>query len=78
MTGHESLGRWSEDKFLLDFDGAKIRRVDLPSRVTFRVVPLLRIKHQEGMRQGEGKKYLRESCFHCIKCSVANSLTALM
>ena len=23
-------------------------------------------------------KYLRESCYHCIKCSIANSLTALM
>ena len=35
-------------------------------------------KHREGIRQGEGKKYPRKSCHHRIKCSVANSLTALM
>ena len=23
-------------------------------------------------------KYLKESCYHCIECSVANSLAALM
>ena len=23
-------------------------------------------------------KYLRESCYHCIKCSAANSLATLM
>ena len=35
-------------------------------------------KHHESIRQREVKKYLRESCYHCIKCSVANSLAALM
>ena len=35
VTGHESSGRWSEDKCLLDFDDAKVKRVDLPSRATF-------------------------------------------
>ena len=24
------------------------------------------------------KKYLRESCYHCIECSIANFLAALM
>ena len=32
-------------------------------------------EHTGGM---EAKKYLRESCYHCIKCSVSNSLDALM
>ena len=35
-------------------------------------------KHKEWIRQGEGKKYLRESCYHHIKCSETNSLAALM
>ena len=43
VTGHESSRRWSGDKLLLGFGGVEVRRVDLPSRVTFRAVPLLRI-----------------------------------
>ena len=43
VTGHESSGRWSEDKFLICFDGAKVRKVDLPSIATFWAIPLLRI-----------------------------------
>ena len=43
VTSHESSGRWSEDKFLICFDDAKVRKVDLPSRATFRAVPLLRV-----------------------------------
>ena len=43
VTGHENSGRWSEDKFLICFDGAEVRKVDLPSRATFRAIPLLRI-----------------------------------
>ena len=35
-------------------------------------------KYQEGTGQRKAMKYLRESCYHRIKCSVANSLTALM
>ena len=35
-------------------------------------------KYQEGTRQRKIIKYLRENCYHCIKCSVANSLAALM
>ena len=26
----------------------------------------------------EAQKYLREKCYHCIECSVANSLAALI
>ena len=35
-------------------------------------------KYQKGTGQREAMKYLRESCYHCIKCSAANSLAALM
>ena len=35
-------------------------------------------KHQEFIGQREAKKYLRESYYHHIKYSVANSLATLM
>ena len=35
-------------------------------------------KHQECIGQRKAKKYLRESCYYCIECFVANSLTALI
>ena len=35
-------------------------------------------KYQEGTAQREAMKYLRESCYHYIECSAANSLTTLM
>ena len=35
-------------------------------------------KYQEGTGQREAIKYLRESCYHDIECSVANLLAALM
>ena len=35
-------------------------------------------KYQEGPGQREAIKYLRESCYHDIECSVANLLAALM
>ena len=35
-------------------------------------------KYQEGIRQREVVKCLRESCYHRIKCSVVNFLAALM
>ena len=35
-------------------------------------------KYQKGTGQREAMKYLRESCYHRIKCSAANSLAALM
>ena len=34
--------------------------------------------HPKGMGQMRIMKYLRESCYHCIECSVANSLAALI
>ena len=35
-------------------------------------------KYQEESGQMKVMKYLRESCYHCIKYFVANSLTVLM
>ena len=35
-------------------------------------------KYQEGTGQREAIKYLWESCYHDIECSVANLLAALM
>ena len=34
--------------------------------------------YPESTRQREAMKYLRESCYHRIECSVANSLTTLI
>ena len=34
--------------------------------------------YHESLGQREAMKYLRESYYHCIECSVANSLAALM
>ena len=34
--------------------------------------------HHESTGQRESMKYLRESYYHCIECSVANSLAILM
>ena len=34
--------------------------------------------HHECTGQRGTMKYLKESCYHCIECSVANSLVALM
>ena len=34
--------------------------------------------HHEGTGQKAIMKYLRESCYHRIECSVTNSLAALM
>ena len=35
-------------------------------------------KYQEGIRQREVKKYLRESYYHRIECSTTNSLAVFM
>jgi len=35
-------------------------------------------KHYRSIGQREVLKYLRESCYHRIECSVANSLATLM
>ena len=39
---------------------------------------IVKDKYQEGTRQREVMKYLRESCYHRIECSTTNSLAAFM
>ena len=39
---------------------------------------IVKDKYQEVTRHEKDKKYLRKGCYHRIKCSAANSLTALM
>ena len=42
------------------------------------VYPIDKNTYHESTGQRETMKYLRESCHYCIKCSAANSLSALM
>ena len=55
-----------------------VRRCILLSRVTFQEVLLIRICIVNIQDKMGVEKYLVESCYHRIKCSVANSLAALM
>ena len=41
------------DKFLIFYNGAKVRRVDLPSRATFRAIPLLRMSIRKERDMGK-------------------------
>ena len=57
---------------------AKVKSYGLPSRS---IVPgdfVDKEIHQESTRQWKAMKYLRDSCYHRIEYSVANSLAALM
>ena len=57
---------------------AEVRRCGLPSKS---IVPRDSIDkdiHHESTGQMKVMKYLRESYYHHIECSVANSLAALM
>ena len=71
------MGRQSEEEYLLG--QAKHRsdidpndQSDLPRSSNDRDV-----RHKRTRKMGI-QKYLRESCYHRIECSVANSLVALM
>ena len=70
-------GRYSKEEDLLE--PAKNRsntylndQSDLPVKFNDKNIPH---KH---MRRKKTQKYLKESCYHCIECSVANSLATLM
>ena len=54
------------------------RRCNLPSRSNIQGNSIDKDTHHEGTGQRETMKYLRESCYHRIECSVANSLVTLM
>ena len=71
------MGRQSEEVYLLE--QAKHRsnidpndQSDLPGSSNNRDV-----RHKRTRKIGT-QKYIRESCYHRIECSVANSLAALM
>ena len=71
------MGRQSEEEYILK--QAKHRsnidlndQSDLPGSSNDRDV-----RHKRTRKMGT-QKYLRESCYHCIECFVANSLAALM
>ena len=71
------MGRQSEEEYILK--QAKHRsnidpndQSDLPGSSNDRDV-----RHKRIRKMGT-QKYLRESCYHCIECFVANSLAALM
>ena len=49
---------------------AKIKMCDLPSRTTFREILLIRIHIMEIQDKRGTMKYLIESCYHRIECSV--------
>ena len=55
-----------------------VRRCVLLSRVTFQEIPLIRIYTVNVQDKMGAEKYLGESCYHHIKCFVANSLAVLM
>ena len=71
------MGRQSEEEYFLrqakhisDID--LNNQSDLPGNSNDRDV-----RHKHTKKMGT-QKYLRESCYHRIKCSVTNSLAALM
>ena len=56
----------------------EVQSYDLPFGAAFQEVSTSNDTHPKGTRQMRTMKYLRESCYHRIKCSVANFLAALM
>ena len=57
---------------------AKVRRCGLPSRSNIPGDSIDNNTHYESIGKRKAMKYLREICYHRIKCSTANSLIALM
>ena len=56
----------------------EVRKSVLSSRVTFREILVITIYVMNVQDNWEVGKYLRESCYHRIECSAANSLATLM
>ena len=55
----------------------EVQRCGLPSRGNISENSIDKDTHHEGIGKRGTMKYLRESCYHRIECSVANSLTVL-
>ena len=70
-------GRWSEEELLLRHDECSSsiyssNKNDPPGSSNDRDVP------HEHTRRRETQKYLRKSCYHCIKCTAATFLAAFI
>ena len=57
---------------------AEVRGCGLPSRVTFWIIPWVRISIRKEQDKEWSWNISRESYYHRIKCSTTNSLAALM
>ena len=57
---------------------ADVRRCGLPSKSKIPGDSIEKDIHHESTGQRKAMKYLRESCYNYIECSVANSLATLM
>ena len=71
------MGRQSEEEYLI---GQAKHRLDIDPNDQS---DLLRISNNRDVRHKRTRKmgiqkYQRESCYHCIECSIANSMAALM
>ena len=56
----------------------EVRRCNLPSRSNVLGNFIDKDIHHEGTGERKAMKYLRESCYHHIKCFITNSLASLM
>jgi len=56
----------------------KVRRCGLPSISNISRYSVDKDIHHESTEQMKTMKYLRESCYHHTKCSIANSLATLI
>ena len=71
------MGRQSEEEYLLE--QAKYRSdIDPNNQNDLLGSSNDRDVRHKRTRKLETQKYLRESCYHCIECSVTTSLAALM
>ena len=73
---------WSEkvirEGMLPQLSKVEVRRCYLPSRSNVLEDFIDKDIHHESTGRMKVMKYLRESCYHHIKCSIANSLSSLM
>ena len=71
------IGRLSEEEYLLGYDKYNSNmysndQSDLPRSSSDRDI------HHEHTRRRRTQKYLKENCYHCIKCTAATFLAAFM
>ena len=57
---------------------AEVQKCGLPPRSNVPGDSVDKDMHHESTEQRKAMKYLKESCYHRIECSVANSLAVLM